>query len=222
MAVTRRLPPRSRRPVRRDPATDRARAAERHVESLDSARGRTPHGYLHPAHDRELAEAHLVAADATEEAGDHERAQYHRGRAHWLTIEKPNYIARELRDVQIHIEREERDARTWSRDRREIERANLAEALRDRELIDERIGWLFNGTFGAGAQIMAYDIVSRGGNREAALLRLLIVQDFFAPPSYAASAWGLLSRPEQVALTRTIRNVWTAAIREAPEPSSIA
>jgi len=105
----------------------------------------------------------------------------------------------------------------------EVERAPLAdrkeaaarffEDMRDHpDLVAERVGWLLDGSYGAGEQMMARRILgSPRMNRSAALTQMTAALEWSSPSAMTRAAWKKLTKGQQAALEKAVQ----AAIRNA-------
>jgi len=84
-------------------------------------------------------------------------------------------------------------------------RADWLEAMRnERDIIAERLLWLFQGAYGKGAQLEAERISGNARmNQEAALGQLLAAVEWQCADSEARKAWGELSAEDAEAVTKT-------------------
>lgn len=110
-------------------------------------------------------------------------------------------------------ERDEAFARTMEieraplADRREA-RKEWAEAMRDPELVAERISWLLAGHYGYGQMQQAKAaLANKRLNREAALTQLVARYEWLCPGNFARDAWNDLTRAEQKAISAAVAKV---------------
>lgn len=83
-------------------------------------------------------------------------------------------------------------------ERKEARHGWLTAMQSERDIIAERLQWLFQGAYGKGAQLEAERIANNSRmNREAALGQLLAAVEWQCADSEARKAWGEL--PEEVA-----------------------
>jgi hypothetical protein len=119
-------------------------------------------------------------------------------------------------------EYEQREVRAAQQRIREVEKAPLAdrkeaaaeflEAMRDPNLVGERIGWLLNGTYGYGPMVLAKRILgSPRMNRRAALTHMIGAFEWQTPGAMAIAGWKKLTKSQQAALDRAV----DAEIRDA-------
>ena len=177
------------------------------------ARARAAEAYAREVDTREAWE---VAADAWAEAGDLKRATAAqmgdlRVRA---PEQRPTYEAamesqREFRKLRQTYEEVERAP---LRERKE----NAAEFLRamreEPDIVAERIGWLFNGSYGTAAKEQALRILrSPRMNRYAALTGEIATLEWRVSGQMVPAAWKKLTDEEKLALERAIN----AEIRDA-------
>lgn len=85
-------------------------------------------------------------------------------------------------------------------------REEWREAMAERpELIADRIGWLFNGSYGWGAQDRARSIVTgKRGNRVAAICQLLSAVEWRCAQGEAIKAWKDLTSAQKDTLDATV------------------
>ena len=132
----------------------------------------------------------------------------------------PNYQANDPRtglqryDDQEYERRERREAQQLLA---EIEKAPLAdrkeaaakffEAVRDNpELVAERVGWLLDGSYGAGAKLLARQILgSPRMNRSAALTQMTAAFEWQSPGAMTRAAWKKLTKGQQAALEKAVQ-----------------
>jgi hypothetical protein len=101
-------------------------------------------------------------------------------------------------------------------DRRDA-RASFLNALRDPEIVGERLTWLINGSYGYGEMLLAKRVLQNPRmNRAAALTQLVAAFEWRCPEDFARDAWKQLSKREQTALQRAIDRV----IRDAEKSES--
>lgn len=124
-------------------------------------------------------------------------------------------------------EYEAREAADHRRFLAELDRGSLAERIearnewreameRYRDTIAERIGWLFQGSYGKGAMDEAHRIAAqKRGNREAAMGQLIAAVEWMCPASEARKAWHQLGPVDQENVTATIRAAIAYHSREA-------
>lgn len=86
---------------------------------------------------------------------------------------------------------------------RKAARAEYLEAMRnERDIIAERLQWLFQGAYGKGSQLEAERIRANSRmNREAALGQLLAAVEWQCADSEARKAWAELTAEDQEAVT---------------------
>lgn len=90
--------------------------------------------------------------------------------------------------------------------------AEFLEAMKDPELVAERIGWLLDGNYGYGSmQAAKRAIANKRANRPALLTHLIGTLEWQCPARMAAGAWKKLTKEEQAALDKAVK----AAIRQA-------
>lgn len=81
----------------------------------------------------------------------------------------------------------------------------FSEAMRDPELVAERISWLLDGNYGYGAmQAAKRAVANKRMNRAAVLTHMIGAIEWQCPARMAAQAWKKLSRDEQKALDKAI------------------
>lgn len=134
-------------------------------------------------------------------------------RAHSTVPSQADYERRERAEAQAKL--------------REIEKAPLAErkeaaaeffaAMRDQpEIVAQRVGWLLDGNYGQGSwQIAKQVLASKRSNRTAALTQLAGAFEWQSPEAMTRAAWNKLSKSEQTALDRAVREVIAGADVEA-------
>lgn len=90
-------------------------------------------------------------------------------------------------------------------DRKEA-RKDWAEALQKYpDLITQRLGWLFNGSYGYGAMVRAREIAgNKRANRAAALGLLIAALEWQCPADFARSEFRKLPAEQQEALNAAI------------------
>ena len=108
----------------------------------------------------------------------------------------------ELQIWRAEVRRVERAPRAEQREAAE----EFADALRDPELIGERIGWLLMGDFGEGAFLEARGQLDSIRNPAALLLRMIAIAEWNATPRDATNAWKALTAGEKMALDRAIQH----------------
>lgn len=125
-------------------------------------------------------------------------------------IAQSDYEASEAR--MFHAQLREPDKNSLA-DRREACSEFLETMRSDPDIIGERIGWLFSGEFGFGAQRAAISVLHSGGrsNKAAQLTQMIAALDFQCPVTMSAKSWKKLSAGEKKALDKEIQ----AAIRDA-------
>ena len=139
---------------------------------------------------------------------------------------RPSSIAERERAYRARARDEQRAEameieRSWRRAplaERRIEIARIVSEL-EREpeygIVEERLRWLFLGTFGRGWQDAAMEIVALGPrsrqNRVAQLFSLLLQVDDRIPRAEVARIWRVLSPQAQRAITTIV----TAGLRDA-------
>jgi len=94
---------------------------------------------------------------------------------------------------------------------RRAAKADWAEAMLNVELIEQRVEWIFNGSYGWGATDRALAIREGRGNRIAALGQLLACLDWNCPPREAAAAWKALKPAQRLACDRAIARAMKSA-----------
>lgn len=83
--------------------------------------------------------------------------------------------------------------------------AEFLNALRDPQLMEERIEWLIIGNYGKGPQLMAEDFLkSPRMNKYAGLTQLIGVHEWHVPRQMEIAAWKKLSAAEKKALDAAI------------------
>lgn len=105
-------------------------------------------------------------------------------------------------------------------DRKEAQ-AEFLEAMKQPDLVAERLGWLFDGNYGYGEMMKARQVLSMGknANKTAALNQLVGAFEWQCPPAMAVAAWKKLSVGEKDILDRAIKIVIEAAEKELRENS---
>lgn len=89
-------------------------------------------------------------------------------------------------------------------DRREA-RTELQEALKDPNLVAERVAWLLNGSYGFGAWKKAEEIAKNTRCNQAAQLGMLIASlEWQCPENFAAQAFNKLTETQQKAVNQAI------------------
>jgi hypothetical protein len=121
------------------------------------------------------------------------------------------YEAREMREAMA----KEREVESASLAERKEAQADFLKAMKEPDLIAERIGWLIDGNYGWGPMMRAKQVVkAKRMNRQAALNQLIGIYEWSCPPRMAADAWKKLSKAEQSILERAINIVIEAAEKE--------
>jgi hypothetical protein len=125
------------------------------------------------------------------------------------TPSQAEYERNELREARQHLTEIERAPLA---DRKEAA-AEFLEAMRDDpELVAERVGWLLNGTYGYGEQLMARQVLDRPRmNRSAALTHMVAAFEWQTPNAMAVAGWKKLTKGQQAALERAVQG----AIKDA-------
>lgn len=115
---------------------------------------------------------------------------------------REEYEARERADLYRQLSELETLPLSERRENREEWREAMAERP---ELIAERIGWLFNGSYGWGAQDRARAIVAtKRGNRVAAICQLLGAVEWRCAQAEAIKAWKGLTSAQKDTLDATV------------------
>ena len=93
-------------------------------------------------------------------------------------------------------------------DRKEAQ-GKFLEAMRDDpELVAERVGWLLNGSYGYGSQLMAKQVLANPRmNRSAALTQMIGAFEWMAPGDMVSAAWKKLTKSQQAALEKAVQAV---------------
>ena len=108
---------------------------------------------------------------------------------------------------------------------REVQRAPLADrkeaqeeflgAMRDPELVAERVGWLIAGNYGYGPMLLAKrTVASPRMNRVAALTQMIGAYEWQCPEDMARAAWKKLSAGEQARLEKAVQKAIDDALSE--------
>lgn len=118
--------------------------------------------------------------------------------------ENAQYEAREI--SQYYRDAARTDAQQWTNAERAEQRAEYADFLRDATWINERVSWLFAGTFGKGAQLVAQEIrsASKRRNKAAAIGNMMAHLEQHLTPTHAAKAWKTLTPDEQATANAAI------------------
>ena len=115
-----------------------------------------------------------------------------------------DYERREAQEFQRQLRRAEEDSLPEHREAC----AEFLEAMREQpDLIAERLEWLFDGSYGFGAQQAARRVLTSRGNRVAWLVQTLAAIEWRCPQRMAADAWKKLSVEERVCLDQAVRQV---------------
>ena len=159
--------------------------------------------------------AFQVAADAWEEAGDPKKASLMVSlQPSVIAAREREYREDEQRRLNAELRRLERDWRTTSRQDRQVAIADAIQYLeRDPEIFEERVRWLLDGTFGAGAMYRAREIglASRRQNRAAQLFQLVMALDDRLPQDPITRVWRSITPQAQ----RNVTRILEAGLREA-------
>lgn len=126
-------------------------------------------------------------------------------------------------DLKLNFQRDDYDRRErelfnrasmklaseWGRlplsERRDLE-SRLIDAMRDPGLIEERIGWLIDGSYGRGGYDAARDVIRNTRmNREAWLMQTVGEVEWQVPRNVVIRVWKKLSSREQAALDAAIK-----------------
>jgi hypothetical protein len=122
--------------------------------------------------------------------------------------------------MSAHNDREAYEARefhAFQRDMREVERLPLAERKEnartfthtlqvDPGLVAERVGWLLNGSYGAGSYAQAQQVArSPRMNQAAWLVQTIAALEWHVPPKMTIAAWKTLSMAQRTKLDRLIK-----------------
>jgi hypothetical protein len=138
-----------------------------------------------------------------------------------MNSEQQEYERREL-DRAIH---EERQIEGAPLSERKENQQNFFKAMRDDPaVVAERLGWLFNGSYGKGAQLRALQVLaSPRMNRQAALNQLTGIYEWRCPGRMIVDAWKKLSPAQkqtlQMMLEIVIIETENELRAEASEPS---
>lgn len=128
--------------------------------------------------------------------------------------------------IPSQAEYERREFQEANRRLSEVERAPLAdrkeaaaeffEAMRDHpDLVAERVGWLLGGNYGYGQMQMAKRVLgSPRMNRVAALTQMVAAFEWSAPGAMTRAALKKLTKGQQAALDRAVREAIADAERE--------
>lgn len=119
--------------------------------------------------------------------------------------------------IPSQAEYERRELDEAQRRIREVEKAPLAdrkeaaeeffEAMSERpEIVGERIGWLFGGSYGYGEMMMARQIADNTRmNREAALVQLVGIFEWMSPQDRTRASWKKLTDAEKDRLDEAVK-----------------
>ena len=122
------------------------------------------------------------------------------------------YETQEILRAQGEMERLKRAPLS---DRKEAAQSFYETMRDDPATVAERLGWLFDGNYGKGQQLMAQQILkSPRMNRAAALTNLVAAFDWQCPQDMVAAAWKKLTKPQQKMLDDVLQVVIKAAERE--------
>jgi hypothetical protein len=102
------------------------------------------------------------------------------------------------------------------RDRKEAQ-AEFLDAMANRpDIIEERLGWLFDGNYGWGAMTVAKEILNYKGrtNKEAILTHMIGVHEWQCPARMAADAWKKLTAAQKKKLDAAVRRAMKEALKE--------
>ena len=111
----------------------------------------------------------------------------------------------EAREIKLyHAEARQRQATTRA-DIAEA-RANFAEFLADAEEVENRTNWLYDGTYGTGAMLIAQQIraASERTNKAAKIAAMFANLDHGLTPAHAAKAYKTLTTEQQNAANAAI------------------
>ena len=112
---------------------------------------------------------------------------------------------------------EAREFHSFMKDMKEVEKLPLGErkanardfALtlhNDPELVAERVGWLLNGSYGAGSYAQAQQVArSPRMNQAAWLVQTVAALEWHVPPKMTIAAWKTLSMAQRTKLDRLIK-----------------
>jgi len=64
-------------------------------------------------------------------------------------------------------------------------------------VVTERIGWLLNGSYGAGAAMAAENILNSRANKRAWLLQTIAILEWHCPRRFAGQVWNKLTADQQ-------------------------
>jgi hypothetical protein len=89
---------------------------------------------------------------------------------------------------------------------RQKARKDWIEAMKNPAMIEERVSWLFNGSYGADAYYAACLIMcmTAGANKVAQLGALLAGLDWNCPADFARDGWSRLTPDEQAAVNQAV------------------
>lgn len=114
-------------------------------------------------------------------------------------------------------EYEANEARSFHKQLADVEKAPLSdrkesaerflEAMRDPELVAERINWLLAGNYGYGAMQAAKRILHLGkrANKSAHLTHMIGALEWQCPARLASAAWKKMSTAEKAALNAAVK-----------------
>lgn len=163
-------------------------------------------GAKHGAPVPDVASSYANLRFALERADEELSWQFHADRAKYSQRERDSAL-HELREID----------RDWGQLPRAEQREDITRVIEWLETPDgvvtlqERAGWLFNGTFGYGQQLLAREIASASRqSREAHLFRLVLGLDDRIAPAGVNRVWSLLSAGAKANVTGAMRN----ALRE--------
>jgi hypothetical protein len=117
-------------------------------------------------------------------------------------------------------ERREAIAKEWDlqhapRAERKEAQADYLEAMKEPDLVAERLGWLFDGNYGYGPMMVAREVLAnKRMNRVARLGQLIACHEWQCPQPEAMAAWHKLTKAQQDILERAIKIVISEAEKD--------
>jgi len=111
----------------------------------------------------------------------------------------------EQREIELALKNEREIERAPLADRKEAQQSFFEAIKQYPEIVAERVGWLLDGQYGAGAMLLARNVTSRS-NRPAAYSQMIAVLDHNCPRRMAAEAWKKLTPKEKTKLQQLIED----------------
>lgn len=106
---------------------------------------------------------------------------------------------------------------------RQAARKYAIEHMKTPDMISRNIGWLFDGSYGAGAYYHAWRMLSLGNgfNKVSGICQLTVALDTNCPVDWVRQAWHELTSAEQKALDNAVISAIETAIDDYLKESKV-